>query len=301
MAQFMPPAQKEITRLSVQLPDGGTLKATSTNILDPGYRAIFKEAEEAEQSILSSIAEGTYKGVSIVPVSAEKETKPPPRYTQTSLAEDMTVISKYCTDERIKRLLREKDKDSKEDNGSIGTVATRTPIIKGLIEKGFIEDDGKHLKSTPLGRELYRILPDEIRGVDMTAEWWLTCERIVANEATPQDLQEDVLKTINHILSHRDKYPRVEDTVAAKSKQIGGKTPVGVCPRCKAPVIEGPKGFGCSAWKTGCKFVIWKNPKGSLFKNITISTKNAESFLNGKKVKFNSLYSANSNKTLKAI
>jgi len=30
---------------------------------------------------------------------------------------------------------------------------------------------------------------------------------------------------------------------------------VGKCPS----VIEGQKGFGCSNWKKGCKFVIWKN------------------------------------------
>ena len=26
-------------------------------------------------------------------------------------------------------------------------------------------------------------------------------------------------------------------------------------------IIEGQKGFGCSNWKNGCKFVIWKNDK----------------------------------------
>ncbi|KPH75839.1 hypothetical protein AFL42_08335 [Oceanobacillus caeni] len=36
---------------------------------------------------------------------------------------------------------------------------------------------------------------------------------------------------------------------------------LGSCPNCKHPVIEGEKGFGCSNWKNGCKFVIWKNDK----------------------------------------
>ena len=30
---------------------------------------------------------------------------------------------------------------------------------------------------------------------------------------------------------------------------------------CGHAVIEGKKGFGCSNWKNGCKFVIWKNDK----------------------------------------
>lgn len=32
----------------------------------------------------------------------------------------------------------------------------------------------------------------------------------------------------------------------------------GKCPLCGSEIIEGQRGFGCSNWKSGCKFVIWK-------------------------------------------
>ncbi len=35
---------------------------------------------------------------------------------------------------------------------------------------------------------------------------------------------------------------------------------LGLCPRCDGEIIEGKKGYGCSNWKKGCKFVVWKNP-----------------------------------------
>ena len=35
--------------------------------------------------------------------------------------------------------------------------------------------------------------------------------------------------------------------------------PVGKCPECGADVIETEKAFGCSRWREGCKFAIWKN------------------------------------------
>ena len=35
----------------------------------------------------------------------------------------------------------------------------------------------------------------------------------------------------------------------------------GSCPRCGAPVIQGKRGYGCSAWKDGCKFVLWPTYK----------------------------------------
>jgi DNA topoisomerase III len=38
--------------------------------------------------------------------------------------------------------------------------------------------------------------------------------------------------------------------------------PLGSCPKCGAPVVETKKAYGCSAWKDGCKFAIWKNVSG---------------------------------------
>ena len=36
------------------------------------------------------------------------------------------------------------------------------------------------------------------------------------------------------------------------------RVPVGLCPKCGKPVFENAKGFGCSGYKDGCDFVIWK-------------------------------------------
>ena len=36
---------------------------------------------------------------------------------------------------------------------------------------------------------------------------------------------------------------------------------LGKCPLCGHGVIEGTKGYGCSNWRSGCKYVIWKNDK----------------------------------------
>src|SRR5436305_11148878 len=37
---------------------------------------------------------------------------------------------------------------------------------------------------------------------------------------------------------------------------------LGDCPRCGRPVIEGKRGFGCSGWREGCSFVIWREQAG---------------------------------------
>lgn len=81
----------------------------------------------------------------------------------------MTRIARYVTDPECKRLLLEKERNKEGENGSIGTVATRGPIIDKLVERGYFREENKKLISTPLGRELYRILPDELKKPDMTA------------------------------------------------------------------------------------------------------------------------------------
>jgi DNA topoisomerase-3 len=31
-----------------------------------------------------------------------------------------------------------------------------------------------------------------------------------------------------------------------------------MCPTCGGDIVVGAKAFGCSNWRNGCKFVIWK-------------------------------------------
>jgi len=33
---------------------------------------------------------------------------------------------------------------------------------------------------------------------------------------------------------------------------------VGTCPKCRSPIVESTKAYGCSRWQQGCKFAIWK-------------------------------------------
>ena len=64
---------------------------------------------------------------------------------------------------------------------------------------------------------------------------------------------------------------------------------LGNCPACNAHVTEMPKAYGCSNWRNGCKFTIWKtiskfrkqvssmcNPMSEL---ISVKKKEAAQFL----------------------
>ena len=291
IAQFMPKAKKEQTNLSIELDNGEAIKAVSTVIIEQGYRSIFNEAEKDKASNLSKIPEGIYSGKITDTDIAEKETKPPSRYTKASLNEDMTCISKYVKDPKIKQLLLSKDEGKEGERGSIGTSATRSGIIESLVKRGFLREDGKKVISTALGRELYRILPDEIKKADMTAEWWAIQEEIQNGTANYNKLIDSVYDTIKHIVANVDNYPVVNSSIIAIKKKGGAV--IGKCPRCGGDIIETKTGFCCSNWKepTNCKFNIWKKSKSPLFAKTTFTAATVKKLLSGQSVKMKKLVS----------
>lgn len=291
IAQFMPKAKKEQTNLSIELGNGEAIKAISTVIIEQGYRSIFNEAEKDKASNLSKIPEGIYSGKITDTDIAEKETKPPSRYTKASLNEDMTCISKYVKDPKIKQLLLSKDEGKEGERGSIGTSATRSGIIESLVKRGFLREDGKKVISTALGRELYRILPDEIKKADMTAEWWSIQEEIQNGTANYNKLIDSVYDTIKHIVANVDNYPVVNSSIIAIKKKGGAV--IGKCPRCGGDIVETKTGFCCSNWKepTNCKFNIWKKSKSPLFAKTTFTAATVKKLLSGQSVKMKKLVS----------
>jgi len=282
-------------------------------VLEPGWMAIFRNdkaagLKEEKNGPLSTLAPGTYDAETRGTRIDEKQTKPPARYTKASLSKDMTRIARYVTDPECKRLLLEKDRDKEGENGSIGTVATRGPIIDKLVERGYFREDGKKLISTPLGRELYRILPDELKKPDMTARWWAIQEDIQQGKLPWTALPESVLTSIRHVVS--TEYPRVDmEKIPEKYRRKGagrstarrGTKPgtasdehgteqsatavrevLGKCPRCGGNVVEGKMGYGCLNYKSGCKFVIWKKPKLPMMEKVTVSKSNVKIWLSGR-------------------
>ncbi|QDV33775.1 type IA DNA topoisomerase [Tautonia plasticadhaerens] len=58
-----------------------------------------------------------------------------------------------------------------------------------------------------------------------------------------------------------DSEPAVATRPRAQGEEFAA-VPVGTCPRCGSEVVEQPKSWGCSSWKGGCSFAIWKSMSG---------------------------------------
>lgn len=134
-------------------------------------------------------------------------------------------------------------------------------IINGLIKHGFLEEKKKGKKdilvSTDLGRKFYHMLPDEIKTADITAKWWIIQEDIKKGTATPETLAENVLDTIQNIIS--------SGTGTVKGiAQNEDKTDYGQCPECGSLLQKrkGKYGFftACSNYPS-CRYVQKKQAK----------------------------------------
>ncbi len=258
LIQFVEVVKKEVTYLETEEQQGYKFKASSTKILDEGFKKYLDRSNnEDEESVLSRIKDGQYSGTIIKNDIKEIETKPLARYTQASLIEDMTRISKYVDDPEIKEILKRKDKDKEGENGSIGTSATRASIIQNLIKRGYIKEEKDKVISTELGREYYKILPDEWKKADLTAKWWIIQEEIRDGKSEQDKLLDSILNGIKNILSTRD-----VSKFKLQKNYKNDKTIVGQCPICGKDIIESTKSFYCSGFKDGCNFSIWKSIAG---------------------------------------
>lgn len=252
LIQFMPDCEKERTVVEMPATLGGrrvgTLSATGTVVMKPGFRSVAGEegAEEKEkgQPAASALQEGEHACSITGAEIQQNETKPPKRYTQTSLYDDMTKISKYVDDPEIKKLLLQKDAGKKGENGSIGTSATRASIIKKLIDDGYLEERKERgkaaLHSTEMGRKFYDLLPDQVKKADVTAKWWSMQEDIRSGKADYKLLTEDVLALVRDTIGSYHADPKDAGLAPSGAKAICK------CPSCGRDIASGKYGPYCT-------------------------------------------------------
>jgi DNA topoisomerase-3 len=253
IAQFFPSYEYDETVMQIES-EGFAFGCTSKVGKKPGWKSLYRndvgneEVETDGDSLtvdLSYLKSGT-NGLCSECSFEKKETAPAKRYVLATLLNDLTRVAKYIHNPKLRALLIERDKSKEDEHGGIGTSATRSTIIKGLFERGFIEEKGKSIISTRTAREFYAALPDVIRYPDMTALW-----------------HEQQLKIENGSLSVNDFIAQLMSFIEAevnKVKELGikGLTVQKVnCPKCSKLMrrINGAKGpfWACTGFSEGCK------------------------------------------------
>lgn len=229
---------KEVT--SISLTSGKSIFAVKgTVIKSAGWRAVFNAQEEGEENtLLPVLKEGENLPLSDIEL-LEKQTKPKPLHTESSLLSAMENAGKELEDTELKA--------SMKDSG-IGTPATRAAIIETLFTRQYIIREKKALVPTEKGLAVYDIVRDKkIADVEMTGMWENALSKIESGEMNPDTFHKSTEVHASQITSE---LLGVQLTLSTQQDLT--------CPKCgTGRILLYPKVAKCD--NTDCGLVIFRN------------------------------------------
>lgn len=255
LMQFMPIAEYEETKMITKVNNSeieGVFISKGKVQLVEGWKKI--EKIESKDTILPYVSINDMVDL-INHTITSHVTKPPKQHTEKTLLKKMETCGKGHDDEENEEMLT-----AILSGYSIGTPATRAETIKKLKDVGYITTQNKNLICTELGRKLVETFPiKELFDLEFTGRLEKTLSDIEKQKFTKQEFLHAIFDFTTKAV---DKIKNEQQVII--NEVVRNKKPIevlGKCPLCGHSVIEGQKGFGCSNWKNGCKFVIWKNDK----------------------------------------
>lgn len=241
---------KDLTTIRIECA-GHLFEVRATTILQAGWRRIWHEKEETsdeEAAALPTLHENDVLlmwGCDLL----EKETRPRPLHTESSLLAAMETAGK--------ELDNEAEREAMKDSG-LGTPATRAAIIETLISREYIRREKRSLVPTEKGLSVYNIVADKrIADVALTGGWELALAKIATGEMNAFTFKHGIEVFATQITSELLKV------------QIPGSAPAS-CPKCGSPMAFYPKVARCL--NAECQLVIFRTMAGKELSDEQLKT-----------------------------
>ena len=242
-------------------------------LVRPGWMAVYgKEAAED----VADAKEGD-KGQNLVPVQPGEtvhntaadpkalKTKPPARYNEATLLGAMEGAGKLVEDDELREAMQEK---------GLGTPATRSSIIEGLIAEKYMLRDGRELIPTAKAFQLMTLLRglavEELSRPELTGDWEYKLAQMERGQLSRESFMRDIADMTQRMVQKAKEYDR--DTIPGNYATLSSP-----CPNCGGVVKENYRRFACTGadgQSDGCGFSFGKSPAGRTFE-----TAEAEAFL----------------------
>ena len=239
--------------------NGTEFTATGRTILDMGWKAYAKQSDKKnDEKSLPAVSEG--QTFIVTASKGEHFTSPPKPYTEDTLLSAMERAGN-------------EDYDEDTEKKGLGTPATRAATIESLVKNGYVERVGKQLRATDRGKELVKVVPDEVKSAKLTAEWESKLQQIEHGSLPKTVFMSGIQQFIAEMCR---KYGAVDKSVSLSD---GGHEPIGKCPKCGADVVKGKFGWYC---KGKCGMNIAK------VYGISLSDAQIKGLLDGKSTSYTS-------------
>ncbi len=254
IAAFYPAHEYDQTKV-ISLVSDHHFRSVGKTVRCNGWKDVYGQEEAGEDQLPPLQLNDT---CTVHKTTVKKETtKPPAPHTDASLLAAMEHAGRELDDEE----LREQMKGS-----GLGTPATRAAIIERLIQVGYAARKGRTIQATEKGVSLIAIAPNEIASPETTGKWELALHKISQEQQDTERFMMGIRRLTEFLIQYAIE-TKTETTFPEEMRKKGKKTKSKavqavegiVCPLCGNPVQETEKAFGCSHWKNGCNFTIWKN------------------------------------------
>lgn len=213
--------------------------ARGTVVREGGWRKVWREPEERTDDTTAAMP--SLNENDLLPIKGcdveQKQTKPRPIHTESSLLSAMETAGRELSDEA--------EREAMKDSG-IGTPATRAAIIETLFARDYIRREKKSLVPTDKGLAVYAIVKEKkIADVAMTGGWELALSKIATGEMDAFTFHRGIEVYAAQI---------AKELLAVKVE--GAARPEAVCPRCGKEVIFYPKVAKCK--NPDCGLTLWR-------------------------------------------
>jgi DNA topoisomerase-3 len=268
LAVFYPPAEFLVTtRISTAA--GHSFQTNGKVLVKPGWLAVYGKEVQEDDATLVALQPGEIVRTEDVAVNALK-TKPPARYTEATLLGAMEGAGKLIDDDELREAMQEK---------GLGTPATRSAIIEGLINEKYMLRDGRELVPTAKAFQLMTLLRglavEELTKPELTGNWEYQLAQMEHGRLSRDAFMAEIAEMTQRIVRKAKEYDR--DTIPGDYATLA--TP---CPKCGGVVKENYRRYACTGpagASDGCGFSIGKIPGGRAFE-----TAEAEAFLRDKRI-----------------
>ncbi len=272
LAVFFPSAEFMVTtRISTIKAEGKEHKFQTNGkvMVKPGWLAVYGREAQEDDANLVAVAAGEVVRTEDVVVHALK-TKPPARYTESTLLSAMEGAGKLIDDDDMREAMQEK---------GLGTPATRAAIIEGLIYEKYIHRDGRDLVPGAKAFQLMTLLRglgvEELTQPELTGNWEFKLAEMEKGRLEREAFMAEIAGMAERIVKKAKEYDR--DTIPGDYSTL--KAP---CPNCGGVVKENYRRFACTGKPgatEGCGFSISKIPGSRAFELDEV-----EAFLTNKKI-----------------
>ena len=259
VAAFYPPYVYNAIRVVTES-EGERFLSNGVAVLQEGFKAVYRDHQpkrkdkKEEEAQLPPLRKGEERTVAKTQVKSD-QTKPPKEHTDASLLSEMEHAGRQFEDEELREQMR---------GCSLGTPATRAAIIERLIAVGYARRKGRQILATPKGVRLIEAVPPDIASPETTGKWELALEKIARGTGDESRFLDGIRRLaaflVEYAANQAPPVPFEAEQRRTKGKKRSSKQMELPCPLCgRGKITENSKAFGCSRWREGCSFTLWKN------------------------------------------